>query len=322
MEDVARLAAVSTKTVSRVVNGEAYVSGETAARVRQAIIDLGFRRNDMAHILRKQVATSAIGLMIEDLANPFYAAIARAAEEVAHEHGCVLIVGSSEEDPARERYLVGSLLRRRVDGLLIVPTGEDHGFLATELRGGPPVVFVDRPAHRIDADVVLLDNFRGAADAVGHLLRGGHRRIALISGDSTVWTGAERLRGYRAAFDAAGVPIEAGLLVEGCTDVASAERAVERLLAEPDPPTALFAANNRGAIGALRAVGRSGRDVEVIGFDDFELAELLAPPVTVVGYDPSAVGRTAAELLFSRMAGVTDPPRRVTIPVHLVQRPR
>lgn len=320
MQDVAGQAGVSIKTVSRVVNGEAYVAPETAARVRAAIGELGFRRNEMAHLLRKQNATAAIGLVIEDLGNPFYAAIARAAEQVAREHDCVLVVGSSEQDPARERELIASLLRRRVDGLLLVPAAQDHEFLRAELERGVPIVCLDRPAAGIDADVVLLDNFRGAEEAVEHLLEQGHRRIAMLSDDSSVWTGAERLRGYRAALHRYRVRPDEALVAEGCFDVTDSADAATRLLAQRSPPTAFFAANNRGSIGALLALGRSQRRAAIVGFDDFELAELLTPPVTVVSYEASEMGRAAARLLFERMRGEAGAPRTLTIPVHLVRR--
>lgn len=320
MHDVARAAGVSTKTVSRVVNGEAYVARDTADRVLLAIQELGFRRNDMAHLLRKQLPTSTIGLVIEDLGNPFYAAVARAAEQVARRRNCTLIAASSEEDPQHERDLLSNLLSRRVDGLLLVPAAEDHSYLTAERRLGTPVVFLDRPPGGIEADVVLLDNFRGAFDAIDHLLRSGHRRIALVSGLASVWTGAERLRGYRAAFAAHGVPMDESLVREGCFDVADTEQKVAELLATPRPPTAVFACNNRACLGALKAVARSGGRAAVIGFDDFELAELLAPPVSVVAHDPAEMGRVAAELLFARIDGDTRPPQRVTLPVHLVLR--
>lgn len=185
MQDVAAAAGVSIKTVSRVVNDEAYVAEPTAARVRAAIERLAFRRNDMAHLLRTQRAAT-IGLVIEDLANPFYAMIARAAERVTRERGYVLMVSSSEKEVERERALLATFFRRRIDGLLMVPTSQDHSFLQPELDRGMPIVCLDRPADGIDVDRVLLDNYRGARLAVSHLLRRGHRRIATVGWASDV----------------------------------------------------------------------------------------------------------------------------------------
>lgn len=316
--DVAARAGVSIKTVSRVVNGEAYVAEATATRVRQAIDDLGFRRNDLAHLLRKQRAAT-IGLVIEDLGNPFYAMIARGVERAVHEHDSVLVVSSSEEDPEREHALMATLLRR-VDGLLLVPTNQDHSFLRSEVERGTAIVCLDRPAPGLDVDCVLLDNFRGAYDAVSYLLGRGHRRVAIVSGGPGVWTGAERRRGYETALREQGVDVDPGLIVEGCFEVPEADRGTQHLLTLADPPTAIFADNNRCAVGVLRAVAPSPAHLDVAGFDDFDLASVVRPPITTVSHDPSQMGRRAAELLFDRIAGSHEPPRQVVIPVQLTVR--
>lgn len=319
MQDVAAAAGVSIKTVSRVVNDEAYVAEPTAARVREAIERLGFRRNDMAHLLRTQRAAT-IGLVIEDLANPFYAMVARAAERVTRERGYVLMVSSSEEEVERERALLATFFRRRIDGLLMVPTSQDHSFLQPELDRGMPIVCLDRPADGIDVDRVLLDNYRGARLAVSHLLRRGHRRIATVGGGPPTWTGAERRRGYDDALRDHGVPVDPALVVQGCFTVGDAARETRRLVCQDDPPTAIFADNNRCAVGALQTVVAAGAEIQVVGFDDFELAAAFRPPVTVVSYDAAEMGRRAAELLFDRIEGLRRPSREVVIPVRLIVR--
>ncbi|HYT26356.1 MAG TPA: LacI family DNA-binding transcriptional regulator, partial [Actinomycetota bacterium] len=212
MRDVAEAAAVSLKTVSRVVNDEAGVRPDTAARVREAIATLGFRRNDMARVLRQGQASRTLGLVIEDVGNPFYSVVTRAVEEVARERGYLVITGSSDEDPARERDLIRSLVERRVDGLLVVPAGGDHRFLVPELRLGTAVVFMDRPPGNIDADVILLDNVGGARRATEHLLDQGHRRVAMVGDAPAIFTSAERLAGYRQALAARGVGVEERLV--------------------------------------------------------------------------------------------------------------
>jgi len=168
MKDVAARAGVGLKTVSRVVNGEPGVTPDTERRVQEAIDALGFRRNDSARVLRKG-STASIGLVLEDLADPFYGPLSRAVEEVARAHGALLINGSSAEDPDREQELVLALCARRVDGLVVIPAGDDHRYLEPEIKAGVATVFVDRPAGRIDADVVLSDSFGGARDGVAHL---------------------------------------------------------------------------------------------------------------------------------------------------------
>jgi len=321
MRDVASTAGVSLKTVSRVVNREPGVHADTAARVQAAIADLGFARNEVARTLRHGRA-EAIGLVIEDVANPFYSAIARTVEDAAHARGHILITGSCEEDPEREHQLVHRLLRRSVDALLIVPAGSDHRYLEPELAYGKPLVFLDRPPGGIEADTVLLDNLGGARAGVAHLLERGHDRVAFVGDLPGVHTARERLAGYRRALVEADVPERSELVRAGTHDAAGAEETVRALLRLPVArrPTALFCANNRNTVGALRALRDHPRQIAIVGFDDFELADMLATPVTVVRHVPEDMGRIAAELAYARLDGDTGPPERRTIPCELVAR--
>ena len=320
MRDVAEQAGVSLKTVSRVINAEPGVAVATAARVADAIHALGFQRNDLARSLRQGVTTSTLGLDIEDVANPFYSAIAQAVETAARERGYLLITTSCEEDPERERELVEALLRRRVDALLLVPASRDHGYLARETAGGTHVVFLDRPPVGLDADCVLLDNLGGARAAVEHLLAQGHTRIALIADPPELYTAAERLAGYREALAAAGVEPREELVRLGTHDTQQAEAVVRELLSLPEErrPTAVFAGNNRNAIGALRALRGIERGPALVGFDDFELADLLA--VSVVRHDSQRMGARAAALAFARLDGADHPVETVVVPTELVVR--
>ncbi|CAL9592427.1 Catabolite control protein A [Streptomyces sp. enrichment culture] len=319
MKDVAARAGVGLKTVSRVVNGEPGVTPETERRVQEAIDALGFRRNDSARVLRKG-RTASIGLVLEDLADPFYGPLSRAVEEVARAHGALLINGSSAEDPDRERELVLALCARRVDGLVVIPAGDDHRYLEPELKAGVATVFVDRPAGRIDADVVLSDNFGGARDGVAHLIAHGHRRIGFIGDMPRIHTAAERLRGYRAAMEDAGIPVEDSWMSLGATDPERVRRATEEMLAHPHPVTAVFAGNNRVTVTVLRVLAGHSRRVALVGFDDIELADLLQPGVTVVAQDAAALGRTAAERLFRQLEDTPLTPGRVELPTRLVTR--
>ncbi|MGW8376035.1 LacI family DNA-binding transcriptional regulator [Streptomyces sp. ODS28] len=322
MKDVAARAGVGLKTVSRVVNGEAGVSPDTERRVQEAITALGFRRNDSARVLRKG-RTASIGLVLEDLADPFYAPLSRAVEEVARAHGALLINGSSTEDPERERELVLALCARRVDGLIVVPASEDHRYLEPEIAAGVATVFVDRPPGRIDADLVLSDSFAGAREGVAHLIAQGHRRIGFIGDRAGIHTAAERLRGYRAAMEDAGLPVHASWVATGPTDPERVRADAGRLLSGDEPVTALFAGNNRVTVTLVRVLAESAErraPVALVGFDDFELADLLSPPVTVVAQDPAGLGRTAADLLFRRLDGAADAPRRMALPTRLIPR--
>jgi LacI family transcriptional regulator len=322
MRDVAEHAGVSLKTVSRVINAESGVASTTAERVTDAIAALGFRRNDLARSLRQGRSSSTLGLVIEDVANPFYSAIAQAVEAAARERGFMLITGSCEEDPEREHELVQSLLRRRVDALLLVPAGHDHAYLRRELVDGTPVVFLDRPPAGIDADCVVLDNHGGARSGVEHLVANGHRRIALVADPEGLSTATERLAGYREALAAAGIAIDPELVRLDSHDDAQAEAVVRELLAL-DParrPTAIFTGNNRHTVGALRALRGLEHEIALVGFDDFELADLLAMPTTVVRHDSKRMGELAAARVFARLDGDDAPARRIVVPTELVVR--
>ncbi len=320
MKDVAARAGVGLKTVSRVVNGESGVTPDTERRVQEAIEALGFRRNDSARVLRKG-RTASIGLVLEDLADPFYGPLSRAVEEVARAHGALLINGSSAEDPDREQELALALCARRVDGLVVIPAGDDHRYLEPEIKAGVATVFVDRPAGRIEADTVLSDNFGGARDGVAHLIAHGHRRIGFIGDQPRIHTAAERLRGYRAAMEDAGLAADDAWVSLGTTDAGRVRTAAEAMLTGPDPVTAIFAGNNRVTVTVVRVLAGLPHPVALVGFDDFELADLLQPGVSVIAQDAAALGRTAAERLFRRLDGAQDvAPERIELATRLIAR--
>ncbi|MEV0848470.1 LacI family DNA-binding transcriptional regulator [Streptomyces sp. NPDC049954] len=319
MKDVAARAGVGLKTVSRVVNGEPGVTPDTERRVQEAIDALGFRRNDSARVLRKG-RTASIGLVLEDLADPFYGPLSRAVEEVARAHGALLINGSSAEDPERERELALALCARRVDGLVVIPAGDDHRYLQPEIAAGVATVFVDRPAGGIDADVVLSDSFGGASEGVAHLLAHGHRRVGFIGDMPRIHTAAERLRGYRAALEDAGIAPQEGWVSLGVTDPDRVAQAALTMLSGPDPVTAIFAGNNRVTVTVVRVLTEHPRPVALVGFDDFELADLLRPGVTVVAQDAAQLGRTAAQRLFQRLDGAVNRSEQFLLPTRLIAR--
>ncbi|MFE1318598.1 LacI family DNA-binding transcriptional regulator [Kitasatospora phosalacinea] len=318
MKDVAAAAGVGLKTVSRVVNGESGVTPEMAARVRVAIEALGFRRNDSARLLRTG-RTASVALLLEDISDPFSSALSRAVEQVAAAEGCLLFTGSSAEDPDRERELALAFCARRVDGLIVVPAGDDHRYLLPEIESGTPVVFLDRPGAGIDADAVLSDNAGGARAGTAHLIAHGHRRIGFVGDLPTIHTAAERARGYREAMAAAGLPVDERWIDCGPTDRARVAAAVQRLTTGPDAVTALFTANNRVTLAALHHLPADRRPA-LVGFDDLELADLLTPALTVVAQDPVALGALAARRLFDRLAGESTAPARLEIPTLLIPR--
>ncbi|NWF25684.1 LacI family DNA-binding transcriptional regulator [Streptomyces sp. PKU-EA00015] len=317
MKDVAARAGVGLKTVSRVVNGEPGVTPDTERRVQEAIESLGFRRNDSARVLRKG-RTASIGLVLEDLADPFYGPLSRAVEEVARAHGALLINGSSAEDPDREQELALALCARRVDGLIVIPAGHDHRYLEPEIKAGVATVFVDRPAGRIEADTVMSDSFGGARAGVAHLIAHGHRRIAFIGDQPRIHTAVERLRGYRAAMEDAGLEIDDSWVSLGSTAPERVRDAVTSILEAPEPVTAVFAGNNRVTVTVVRLLAGREEPVALVGFDDIELADLLG--ITVIAQDAAALGRTAAERLFRRLDGVNEEPAQVTLDTVLIPR--
>ncbi|GAA2800081.1 LacI family DNA-binding transcriptional regulator [Kitasatospora paracochleata] len=318
MKDVAAEAGVGVMTVSRVVNGDPGVAPATAARVEEAVRKLGYHRDDVARQLRRTNQLSqTIGLMVDHVADPFMAAIASAAEDVARQHGSVVLIGSSRDDLRREREVVAAFTARRVDGMVLTPVVGSHRFLRSTIEQGTKVVCVDRAAPGLDVDTVVVDNFDAVRDAVQRLIANGHRRIGYLGDRQEIWTVGERHRGYLAALEAAGIDADPALVRHGLRSGPEAATAVTELLAAPEPPTALLAGNVVVAIGALAVLPP---DIAFIGFDDFALAARMTPPVTVIAQDPVAIGTTAAHLLFARIHGDTSPPRTVVMPTTLIPR--
>ena len=323
MREVAALAKVSIKTVSRVVNGESGVSPKLSRQVLAAAERLSYRHNLTASSLRRSGGrTASIGVVVEDVANPFSAALNRAIEDVAVERGVLVLAGSSDEDPDRERRLVSAFASRRVDGLIIQPSSLDHSYLLMERKAGTGIVFVDRPPAFFDADSVVTDNAAGVRRGVRHLVAHGHRRIGYLGDMHTIATAAERHRGYLEALADEEIEPDERLVRLDLKGIERAEAAAIELLGQPNPPTALFAGQNLITIGAFRALRQLGlhRRVALIGFDDILLADLLEPGITVVAQDPAAIGRTAAQLLFRRLDGDRSPSEHPIVPSRMITR--
>ncbi|MCC6830722.1 MAG: LacI family DNA-binding transcriptional regulator [Thermoleophilia bacterium] len=323
MRDVAGVEGVSLSTVSRVVTGSVPVKQELAQRVRDAVKLLGYRPDATASTLRRADRVSlTIGLVFEDVANAFFQAVYRSVEDIARMRGVLTIVGSSDEDPARERELTQAFLGRRVDGLVIAPAARDQSYLARDREAGVALVFVDRPPGFIDADVVMSDNAGGTSAGVAHLIARGHRRIGFLGDAESTFTARERLAGHDAALQAAGLPRDPSLVRMGVRDPRAAGDAAAAMLAAADPPTALFTARNTITVGVvyrLRELGLQHR-VALVGFDDLDLADLVEPGISVVAQDPSGMGAVAATRLFARIDGAAGDHERVVLPTRLVPR--
>jgi LacI family transcriptional regulator len=323
MKQVAALAGVSLSTVSRVVNDDPSVRGDLAERVHEAVAALGYRHNVTASTLRRADGLSAsIGVIVEDIANPFFSAVQRGIEDVARERGVLTFAGSSDELPERERQLAEAFGARGVDGLILAPAGADHSFLLRDRAAGVAIVFVDRPGRFIDADAVLTDNAGGAAAAVDHLVAAGHRRIGFLGDRPDLYTAAERLRGFESALARHGLPGDKALVRHTMTRAADAYATTRELLRTDNPPTAIFTSQNLITIDAVRALHDLGvaRSVALVGFDDVVLGDVVEPGLTVLAQDPVGLGRAAAELLFSRLDGAGGPSQQVVLEPTLIAR--
>lgn len=319
LRDVSVLAGVSAKTVSRVINDDPAVAPGTAERVQAAIRKLGFHPNPVARSLRVG-RDDAIGLVVENIADPFMAEVTGAVEEVARERGMFVVIASAGYAPENERVVVGGLTNRRVAGLIITPTSGDHSYFQ-HLLVQVPTVFVDRPPIQHDFDAVLADNEGGARVATKHLIDHGHRRIAFVGDRLHIYTTRLRYQGFRAAMLDAGLSVDERLVRVDAMGAQNSAAAMVELLEADSGPTAVMSANSRASLGVVRALHlRDRTDVAHVSFDDFPAAESLNPPVTAIYQDPQRLGHQAASLLFERINGETGPPRRVVLPVQLIVR--
>lgn len=323
MKQVAALAGVGTKTVSRVINDEPNVSEATAARVWDAIRALDYQPDLQAGSLRRSDGrTRTLGLLVGSVDNPFAGAIHRVVEDLAAERGMAVFASSLDDDPAREGSAVRAFLQRRVDGLILTTASRRPDYLGQLQERRIPAVFVDREPLIDGVDTVASDNRAGASAGVAHLIARGHRRIALLADRLDLATASQRQQGYLDALASAGISRSDALMSTDLHDVESARAALERMLRAPEPPTAVFSAQNLITIGALHALRDAGRShtVALVGFDDLPLADLLDPGVTVVAQDPQEIGRRAAERLFALLEGADGAPIREVVSTRLIAR--
>jgi LacI family transcriptional regulator, galactose operon repressor len=325
MNDVARVAQVSIATVSHVINSTRFVSPERVERVHAAMRELDYMPDATARSLRVG-RTQTLGLVIPDNSNPFFAELARSIEEAGFEAGYTTIFGNSIERPDRERQYVRTLLSKRVDGLIIAPSRTRDRALTTLLRKAKiPIVVVDREGALPGADVVVYDNVDGSRQAAEHLLELGHTDFASVAGPPDLIPAAERLEGFLSALSDAGLTVPEEGVVAADFHFEGGRDATAKLLEGGHPFTALFAANDLMAAGAIRELTARGlsvpRDVSVVGFDDVPLAEMTSPALTTVRQPLQAMGDTAVSVLLSRIAGTgSDKPGRHVLPTSLVVR--
>lgn len=317
--DVAREAGASRTSTSRALTGKGYTSPDLLARIQAAADKLGYVPDALARSLKKQ-STSIIGLLVSDLANPFYAELASGASAAARARGYAIMLADTHGDHALEMDAARSMLAQRVAGLIVTPISADPAALS--LRLGTPTVEIDRGFGAVDT--IVVENAEGARLATRHLLELGHRRIALLT-DETEWTtGRLRRDGFLRAHSEAGVEHDPGLLVTaGWSDVA-ARSSMRELLARPDRPTAVFAANNLLARGVWLAVRDAGlhlpRDLSLLAFDDAPWMSMVEPEVSTVRQDAGLIGATAVARVLQRLEDPTLPVEQALLPVELVLR--
>lgn len=340
MVDVAREAGVALRTVSRVVNGDATVGQELARRVREAVDRLDYQPDERARQLRSG-RTGTIGAAVRNIAidHP----VLRAVEEAARAARLNVVAMSTEDDEAREREAVMSMCRRRMDGIIIEPIAEDHGFLQAEIDSGLAVVAFDRPAAGVSVDTVVTDNRGGIRQAFEHLVRHGHRRIGYIGDDERIHTGRERADAFRDCLRGIGGSLD-GMVHPGPIEPGRIAAALASLRdgaghggggggtgggvgdsggeygGDYDPVTAIVTGNSSTTFEVIRRLGPDFGALALVGFDDFTLADLLRPGVTVVAQGDQEIGRTAIELFQDRLADPARPVRTVTVPTTLIAR--
>lgn len=315
IKDVAERAGVSVATVSRVLNGHSAVRPATRAKVLAAVEDLGYRPNGVARSLRTH-QTHTLGLVISDVLNPFFTALARAVEDEARIRGYSVIIGNADEQPELQDHHVRTLLDRRIDGLLVSPTGESSSLLPDVARSGVPVVLLDRWVPGVAAPVVRTDGRPAIRDLVTHLYTLGHRRLAIITGPSTTSTGNERTDAFREALRSHGLPLPLEYTGSGDFRADSGRRATARFLDLPEPPEAVFATDNLMALGAMDEIRARGlrvpEDLALAAFDDIPWFLHTDPPLTAIAQPTGELGRSAVRALIDLIEGRTAPPVALT----------
>ncbi|GIL14046.1 MAG: LacI family transcriptional regulator [Chloroflexota bacterium] len=321
--DVAKRAGVSAMTVSRVINNSGYISQETRERVEQAIAELGYVPNALARSLRFK-RTKTIALILTDITNPFFTTLARGIEDAASEQGFSVIFCNTDESQDEEAEYLSVVVQKQVDGVLLVPASSSSESVTFLRDRGVPCVLLDRRLPGAAVDTVRGDSEAGAYQLTRHLLDLGHRRIALLNGPSSVSTAEDRLAGYRRALDEAGLS-SAASVYEGSYTVEGGYRTAKKMLAAAPRPTAVFAANNFIAIGALRVLREAGLRVpdnlSLVAFDDLPTTMMIDPFFTVIGQPAYEMGQRATQLLLEHLAGQSPAePQEIVLPAQLIVR--
>lgn len=324
LKDVAKKAAVSVSTASRALNGYGYASARARQRVLKIARELGYKPHAAARSLKLQ-RTCTVGLVIADIANPFYSFLADGVLDCARSLGYHVFLCATNEDPQLEREYLDVLLQERVDGIIAVPTSNNLELWQEAIADGTKLVLVDREINGISTDVILVDNVKGAYDAVSYLIRLGHHRIGIISGPRVTTTGEGRLQGYYQALEQARLPIDPNLVQVTSFKRQSGVEALDALFALDAPPTAIFAANNVLGEAVLFGIRKRGLvipgDISLLLFDDVPWASLTTPRLSVVAQPARRMGVVALErLVESLQTSDKTTPQKIVLQPELVIR--
>ncbi|WP_343981255.1 MULTISPECIES: LacI family DNA-binding transcriptional regulator [Kribbella] len=324
MTEVARSAGVSVSTVSHVVNGTRLVATATREKVLRAMLLLGYEHRPIARSLSAG-SNQTIGLALTAASNPYWVDLVQGIDGEATRAGLNLIIVDTRDDARHEAAAVANLLAHHIEGLVIAPADGWRDLTLPLLRDHPvPYVIVDRIDPDLRADQVGVENEASTAAVIDHLISAGHTRIGMIAGISGLATSAERLRGFRLAHHRAELTVDPDLVVDGASTSEGGRRAALALLDLPDPPTAIFAANNDMTIGAMAAFKAAGiripRDLAIVHFDDFAWADLFTPGMTAIAQPSAAIGARAVQLLLRRMTDHEAPPQTIRLPAEIMHR--
>ncbi|WP_316677672.1 substrate-binding domain-containing protein [uncultured Tolumonas sp.] len=324
MKDVARLAGVSTSTVSHVVNNTRFVSDEIRERILKAVADLNYSPSALARSLKLN-QTRTLGMMVTTSNNPFFAEVVAGVERICYQRGYTLVLCNTEGDPERLSHNLEVLLQKRIDGLLLMCTEVRSASSEVFGRHPPvPMVVMDWGPLGSIADQIQDNSEHGGYLATQHLIAQGHRRIGLITGPRNKLPAQRRLDGYCQALQEADIPFRPEYVVEGDFEFAGGISAMQQLLSLSERPTAVFAGNDVSAVGVYQALYRAGlrvpQDISVVGYDDIELARYLTPPLTTIHQPQEELCRQAVDTLLERIQGADDAPRIISLEPTLIQR--
>ena len=324
IRDVAKHAGVAPITVSRVINNANYVSQEIRERVQKSIAELNYVPNALGPSLRSK-KTQILALILSDITNPFWTTVARGVEDACSANGYYVVLCNTDEAESKQAQYVSVMLRKQVDGFLLVPVQHSTEMIRKIQQQEIPVIVLDRTVSGVDVDIVRCDSGKGAYQVTNHLLEQGHRNIAILSGPPEISTAVDRVEGYRRAMADAGVTVNEANIIWGNYGHDAGYEDTKRILQMVPRPTALVAGNNFIAIGAMHALGEGNihvpQDMALVSFDEFPLGLMVEPFFTSVIQPAYQMGYQATELLLSRISGnAAQPYQEIVLPVEVVIR--